>query len=148
MMNRTEFEQLRNLPGKKISTDISFSTKSDSSPNMTFENVPVDNTLGWNIVLNGTFKPHIPSVTFNFHQKGVGPICRLDVNSTIHGNAGRTHKHDLMDETDQKPAKNLPHAVARPDLDDKTVTQVWQTLCKQAQIDHQGVFNAPDEEGG
>jgi hypothetical protein len=144
-MNRTEFERLRDLPGKTITVDIEFSEKRESSPNLTFEQVPIKNALGLDIILNGTFKPHIPSVTFNFHQKGVGPICRLDVNGTAHGLAGRTHKHDLQDESDQKPSKNLPYAIPRTDLANYSVRQLWDMLCQDANITHDGVFKSPDE---
>jgi hypothetical protein len=147
-MNRTDFEQLRDLPGKTIPVDIRFSAKRETSPNWTFENVPVINTLGWEIILNGTYKPHIPSITFNFVQKGVGPICRLDVNGTVHPGAGRSHKHDLQQETDQKPSRNLPHAIPRNELSQKPVREIWEMLCKQANIIHNGVFYAPDEGEG
>lgn len=143
-MNKHEFESLRDLPGKVISQDIKFTLRSETSPNWVFDNIPLQNALGWEIVLNGTFKPHIPSVTFNFYQRGVGPICRLDVNGTCHKDVGRTHKHALRDEQDQK--RNLPTAVARPELNDQSVRAVWETLCQDARIDHQGKFYSPDEE--
>lgn len=145
-MNRIEFERLRDLPDKKIKADIKFTLKKETSPNLTFDNIPLQNSLDWDILLNGTYKPNIPSVTFNFVLRGTGPICRLDVNGQVHRSVGRTHKHSLQQESDSKPSENLPHADARPDLADKSVREIWETLCKQAKIIHEGTFTPPDEE--
>jgi hypothetical protein len=141
-MNRNEFEALRNLPGKQISADIRFELKQATSPNLTFEDVVVNNSLNYEVVLNGTFKPDIPSVTFNFVVRGIGPICRVCVNGTLHPGAGRTHKHDLRRDGD--PRTNLPTAVARPDLVGKTSKEVWDTLLLQASIVHTGTFYEPE----
>lgn len=144
-MNKSEFDQLRNLPGKVIAADIAFSERKDvGSDTLVFDQVEVQNSLEWDVVLNGTYKPSIPSVTFNFVIRGTGPICRVCVNGTVHGDAGRTHKHDLQTEND--PRLNLPIAVARPDLNGKSVREIWQTLCFQANISHTGVLKDP--EGG
>ena len=142
-MNRNDFELLRNLPGKVISADVEFVVRTDSRPNLTFEQVRVENDLGYDVTLNGTYKPLIPSVTINFVIRGVGPICRIDVNGPKHGDAGRTHKHDLREE--ECPRRNLPHAVPRPDLADKTPTEVWRIIREQANIVHTGAFRDPRE---
>ena len=141
-MNRSEFEALRSLPDKQITADIRFELKQATSPNLTFEDVPVENALQYEVILNGTFKPDLPSVTFNFVLRGVGPICRVCVNGALHSGAGRTHKHDLRRESD--PRNNLPEAVARPDLADLSVREVWEILLKQANIVHTGAFHLPD----
>ncbi len=144
-MNRQEFEQLRDLPAKKIAADIIWTAPRDGRPNLIFEQVELENDLGLDVVVNGTFKPDIPSVTFNFVLRGVGPICRVDVNGTIHGDAGRTHKHDLRRDTD--PRNNLPTAVARADLDGKAAREVWEDLCERAKIAHAGQFTDPQGGG-
>ncbi len=141
-MNRMEFEQLRDLADKSITAEIAFRTSKDTSPNLTFNEVIVKNSQGWEVVLNGTYKPDIPSVTFNFVVRGVGPICRLDVNGTVHKEAGRTHKHDLLMDEDSR--KNLPTAVARKELEGKTAREIWEILCKQANITHIGAFIDPE----
>lgn len=141
-MNRAEFEQLRALSGKVIDADIEFKASSKTSPCLVFEQVQVRNDLNWEVLLNGTYKPFIPAVSFNFVIKGLGPICRLDVNGTIHGEQGRTHKHDLHDEED--PRRNLPQAISRQDLKGKTARQVWELLCQQANIVHTGRFFDPE----
>ena len=82
-MNRSEFEALRSLPDKQITADIRFELKQATSPNLTFEDVPVENALQYEVILNGTFKPDLPSVTFNFVLRGVGPICRKVIPETI-----------------------------------------------------------------
>ncbi len=140
-MTPAEFQQLRDLPGKVVAADIEFKSGKDSRPNQTFEGISVLNALNWEVLLNGTYKPDVPAITFNFSIRGIGPVCRVDVNGTIHGNAGRTHKHDLRREDD--PRRNLPSALARPDLVGLTPRQVWEDLCQRAQIQHTGVFIDP-----
>jgi len=144
-MNRREFEQLRDLPDKRVSADIVWTAPRDGKPNLIFEQVELENSLGLDVVIIGTFKPDIPSVTFNFVLRGVGPICRVDVNGTIHGDAGRTHKHDLRRETD--PRNSVPTAVARADLEGKSARGVWNDLCERAKIEHAGTFSDPQGGG-
>jgi len=141
-MNRNEFDVLRNLPGKRIAADIRFESKQATNPNLTFEEVSVENSLNYEVVLNGTYKPDIPSVTFNFVLRGTGPICRLCVNGTIHPGSGRTHKHDLRQDSD--PRNNLPAAIARPELEGRSVKEIWETLMAQANISHTGIFHDPE----
>ena len=133
-MNRAEFEKLRDVPDKEINQNIVY--RMESPVTLSFDNVAVSNSLGIDLVLNGVIKPGIPQYKFNFHVRGVGPICRVEVNGKIHGTAGRTHKHDLQMES--CPRMNLPHAVARPDLAAMTVEEVWATICRQAHIKHLG----------
>jgi hypothetical protein len=139
-MDRAEFETLRDLPHKQVVDDITFTPKNATT--LVFQDVPVANALGLDLVLNGSFKPDIPAVKYNFSIKGVGPICRVDVNGSIHGTEGRTHKHDLQ--TDSCPRKNLPTAKARPDLERLTALQVWQKVCAMANIQHTGRFEEPE----
>ena len=143
-MNRNEFEQLRNLPGKRITVDIAFTATRDGKPNLVFDQVAVANDLGWDVLLNGTYKPDIPAISFNIVIRGLGPVCRVEVNGPIHGDAGRTHKHDLRN--DEDPRLNLPDVVARPHLEGRSAREVWETLCRQANIIHEGTFHDP--EGG
>lgn len=140
-MDHEEFKQLRDLPGKRISEDIVWSQPTDMKPNYVFERVNVENDLGWRVLVNGTFKPGIPSVTYNFQVVGVGPICRVTVNGVFHRGAGRTHKNDLRKESD--PRNNLPTAVARTDLEDQSPAEVWRDLCNRAKITHDGTFLDP-----
>lgn len=71
-MTRTEFEELRDLPGKSIQDDIVWSQERGMGPNLVFRDVAVVNTLGCPLVLNGTFKPLLSAVTFNFVLRGTG----------------------------------------------------------------------------
>jgi hypothetical protein len=141
-MTRREFEQLRDLPDKVISDDVKFSLTNATSPNLTFEEILITNSLNWEVVLNGTYKPSIPSVTYNFVIRGTGPICRVCVNAMVHKDVGRTHKHDLQDEQDSR--RNLPTAVARPDLVGKTARKIWDDLMQRANIIHTGRFIDPE----
>ncbi len=140
-MDRVEFEQLRDLPGKTIPGDIRYLRRPDASPALTFEGVPVENELGWSVLLNGRYVPATGYFNFNFVVKQVGPICRVCVNGPDHPGTGRTHKHDLRVDVD--PRRNLPTAVARPDLATLTPAQVWAALCQAAQINHAGEFIDP-----
>ncbi|MDZ4802531.1 MAG: hypothetical protein SGI92_30600 [Bryobacteraceae bacterium] len=105
-----------------------------------FDNIKVENSMGLDLRVNGKFNPLVPSIVYNFKVKGVGAICRVEVNNTMHGGA-RTHKHSLQNEED--PRRNLPATVARPDLEGKSPREVWTILCRQANIVHVGEFVDP-----
>jgi hypothetical protein len=140
-MDRQAFEELRRLPDKVIRSDIRFAPERGFGGNSVFRDVTVENRLDWDVVLNGTFKPLLGAITFNFVVRGVGPICRVDVNGTIHREAGRTHKHELKQKED--PYRNLPFALPRPDLVGRSAREVWTTLCHDASIHHEGNFFDP-----
>lgn len=140
-MTRAEFVQLRDLPDKRVREDIRFVESNDSRPNRVFSDIQIENSLGLDVRVNGTYKPDIPALSLNVTVRGVGPICRVEVNGTIHGPAGRTHKHDLR--VERCPRKNLPHAVARPDLVELSPREVWEVLCREARIAHVGHFVDP-----
>jgi len=139
-MDRQTFEKLRDLPDKEILDDISF--KKENAGTLSFDNVRVYNSMGIDLLLNGKYKPDIPSVRFNFCVRGTGPVCRVEVNSSIHGESGRTHKHSLQKES--CPRRNLPYAESRDDLKDKDTGQIWEILCRQSKINHKGIFIKPD----
>lgn len=142
-MNRTQFEQLRDLPEKVIEGDIVFLPSKNISTIFESERIEVENALGIALVLNCTYIPDISRLKFNFHVQGVGAICRIEVNGVVHGDAGRTHKHHLVKET--CPRKNLPEADARPDLDAlaHSPKAIWDKVCEQANIVHLGEFKEP-----
>jgi hypothetical protein len=142
-MNRHEFETLRDLPDKEILSDIAFTPSKDTSTTLVFEQVKVSNSLGYDLVLNGSYIPDIPQVKFNFVVRGVGPICRIEVNGKVHRRVGRTHKHYLM--TADCPRLNLPEADTRLDLDlqNQTTKEIWEIICQQANITHRGEFKQP-----
>jgi hypothetical protein len=147
-MNRAEFTHLRELPGKRIDGDIEFRQVRGAAPNLVFDQVPIHNTLGWDVILNGTYKPHIPSVTFNFYLRGAGPICRLCVNGVVHRDVGRTHKHELIKDEDSR--LNLPTAFRRAgdfDMHRQTVDSIWRQLCTEASIVHSGAIIYPEGKG-
>lgn len=139
-MDKSEFEALRDLPDKVIKADIVFTPKNATT--LFFQDVPVSNSLDLEVVLYGTFKPDIPTVTYNFVLKGVGPICRIDVNGTIHKDQGRTHKHGLQ--KDSCPRNNLPQAQNRPDFEKLTAKEAWDKICGMANITHEGRFEEPE----
>ena len=140
-MTRLEFHALRDLPDKRITADIAFKTSAATGSNLTFDNVAVENSLGVEVIMNGTFKPGIPTVTYNFYVRSQGPICRVCVNGTFHGEGGRTHKHELRDEADQR--LNLPTVLPRPELENLSPREVWNKLMQDAKIVHTGIFIDP-----
>lgn len=143
-MNRKEFELLRDLSDKVIESDIIWSQKKGMAKNLVFDKIQVLNSLGFDVLLNGTYKPALKAISFNFVVSGIGPICRLEINGLSHGKAGRNHKHDLNDESD--PCNNLPYAINKDDLANKNPTELWRILCSFANIKHNGNFIDP--EGG
>ena len=141
-MNRAEFERLRSLQGKRITSDIEFTELRQARPNLVFDGISVENVDGWDVVLNGTYKPGVPAITYNFVLRGFGPICRIEVNGTSHPGVGRTHKHELRKETDSR--LNLPGPTVRADIQQSSSPrQVWELLCKEAKIEHTGEFKDP-----
>jgi len=146
-MNRVDFEALRDLPEKIIQTNIRFTRKRQTDPLLWTEDVSVNNSLGIDVRLTIQLNPEVGSKTINVHAPGTGPICRLDVDGPAHRPCGRSHKHSLQAE--QCPERNLPDGVIdRPDLAGQSVLAVFQEFCRMANIDHQGVFEEPLNEGG
>jgi hypothetical protein len=82
--------------------------------------------------------------TVNVYALGTGPICRLDVDGTRHGEAGRSHKHALQ--TERCPDRNLPDGVvARADLAGRMMREVFDELCRIADISFSGALQDPGE---
>ena len=140
-MTRTEFVELRKTQ-KTISVDIEFRPDKHFEDTWLFaKDIPVENHLGYKVILDGEYNRITKAFGLNFTVVGVGPVCRTEVNGKIHKEAGRTHKHDLRTEKD--PKNNLPEAVYRPDLENKKPREVWEIVCQQANIDHTGSFIDP-----
>jgi hypothetical protein len=139
-MNRTEFDELLGIPNKRVLGDIRF-IQGGAGPILQFQGISVENSLGWEISLNGSYNPLTGFIKFNFVAKGVGPICRVCVKGKVH-NGSRTHKHDLRYET--CPTQNLPYTIDRPDLENMNARQVWDDLCRRANLVHDGQFFDPD----
>lgn len=138
-VNRTQFEAVRDVPGKVIRADIRFSRRQA----LTVEGIVITNDAAVDLRLNITFNPEVGSKTFNVHVPGVGPICRLDVDGPAHRPAGRSHKHSLR--TERCPDRNLPDGVVdKPELSGQSVRELFDFFCELAQIRHEGTFEAPD----
>lgn len=142
-MNRNEFELLRDLPGKVIRGDIKFSRKQALAPLLVAEDLVIENAQGVELRLAVHANPATGAKTVNVHVPGIGAICRLDVDGTAHGAAGRSHKHSLQ--TDRCPDRNLPDGVvARPELAGQPPRAVFGEFCQMAHITHDGTFHDPD----
>jgi hypothetical protein len=141
-VDRDEFELLRDLPNKEVTQDIVFRKDKNLPPGVfRTDQVRVENALDYNVVVEAHFTPLTGATVFNFFLEGTGPICRFEVNSTIHGDAGRTHKHDLR--TPRCPSQNLPNALARPDFEGLTSRELWGLICRHARIIHTGQLELP-----
>jgi hypothetical protein len=144
-VNRTEFDAIRDIPGKVIEGDIKFARRQATLPALTAENIAIVNTGGVELRLNITYNPDVGSKTFNVYVPGVGPICRLDVDGPAHRPAGRSHKHSVQ--IDRCSDRNLRDGVVdRPDLAGKTLADLFSEFCHMAKITHAGTFEAPAEE--
>lgn len=139
-MTREEFELLRTHP-KRIEADIKFDFSKDARPALIFDKVPILNDLGYDLVMNGRFLAATNTLVFNVVLRHDGAICRVCVEGQIHDDAGRTHKHELRSKEDTR--RNLPTAIARPDLNFKRPKDVWDDLCERARIEHTGKFIDP-----
>jgi hypothetical protein len=136
-MNRLEFEALRDLPDKVIRDSIRLTQKLASRPLLTAEKIPIENTAGYPLVMNIHFNPETDYKGINVTLSGEGPICRLDVDGTNHGAAGRSHKHSVQDE--QSIRRNLRDGVIpRKDLSGKSLSDVVCDFFERAQIRFEG----------
>ncbi len=146
-IERNEFESLRDILGKKIQQDIQFSNKRQTSPYLVAEDIFIENSQELDLRMSILYNPIIGSKTINVHVSGLGPICRLDVDGPAHRPFGRSHKHSLQNE--RCPDRNLPDGVMdRPDLLGKSLKDVFETFCRMAHIQHEGIFFSPDNPQG
>lgn len=136
-MDRTEFEVLRDLQGKLIEGDVRLASSSHLGSVLAADDILIRNSANAGLILNLTYLPARRGFKINVHVRGVGPICRLEVNGPEHPGATRTHKHALR--TSRCPNRNLHQDVAaRPDLQGKTMQEVWRSFCEMASISHHG----------
>jgi hypothetical protein len=143
-MNRSEFEALRELPGKRIRGDIRFVRTKTTAPAVVADGIVVENAADTELRMNLSCNLESGAKTINVYVPGVGPICRLDVDGPAHRQVGRSHKHSLQ--TDRCPDRNLPEEVkARPELSGKTLRDVFEAFCVIAKIEHDGTIESPDE---
>jgi len=142
-MERTEFEALRDLPGKEIKQAVRFRRTAPLRPNVVADEIEIVNSAGTELRLTVHYNPERGSKTFNVHVPGVGPICRLDVDGPAHRPAGGSHKHSCQGPADP----NLRDGVVdRPDLSGKTLTELFTTFCQMAKIDFTGSIEELPEE--
>jgi hypothetical protein len=142
-MNRTEFEALRDVAGKVVRGDINFKQRDQTRPHF-IADVDIENTAGYALRLMIRYNPEVGSKTFSVDARGVGPICRLDVDGSNHPGAGRQHKHALR--TERCPDRNLPDGVEpRPELAGQSVRKCFEEFCRLGLIVHEGRLIAPDE---
>lgn len=94
--------------------------------------------------MNINFNPETGAKGINVTLVGEGPICRLDVDGPRHGDAGRSHKHSVQDESSVR--RGLRDGVlARADLSGKSLQEIFEDFCVAANIVHEGLFEAPDD---
>lgn len=145
-MNRRDFEALRDLAGKRISGTIKLSLKQATQPLMTADRIPIHNSQGVAVWMNINFNPETGAKAINVTLVGEGPICRLDVDGSCHGDAGRSHKHSVQDENSVRRSLR-DGVVARPDLSGRSLREVFADFCAAASIVHDGSLEVPGEDG-
>lgn len=102
----------------------------------------IHNEGGWKLLLNINYNPEVGSKVFNVRAEDVGPICRLCVDGTAHGDMGRSHKHSLQ--AARCPDRNLPDGViAKPELSGCSLRECFEKFCEMAGVEHRGQFQEP-----
>ena len=105
---------------------------------------PIENTSGYDVRLNIRYNIEVESKTFAVDVRGVGPICRLDVDGHNHPPVGRHHKHALQ--TEKCTNRNLPDGVTDySHLAGQSLRACFAEFCRLGGISHEGQLNAPDE---
>lgn len=146
-MDRNEFERLRDLSGKRIVGDIRLTQRSDISAAWEAKDIAIVNAEGVDARLTVQIVSETGAKTLNVKVTGVGPICRLEVDSRPHKPAGRSHKHALH--TPECPRENLKRGVIdRGDLNGQSLNAVFDAFCRMAHIVHDGALIVPPEADG
>jgi len=146
-MDRRTFETLRDLPGKTISVPIRLSQKQATHPILSAERIPIENSENVSLWMNLNYNPETGTKGINVTFVGEGPICRLDVDGSSHGNAGRSHKNSVQD--DRSIRRSLRDGVVpRAELSGKSLRVVFDDFCRAANITHTGTFVDPESEAG
>lgn len=136
-MDRLEFEALRELSDKAIRGSIRLIQKQATRPLQTAERIRIENSFGYSLLMNINYNPETGSKGINVTLAGEGAICRLDVDGTNHGAAGRSHKHSVQDE--QSVRRSLRDGVVpRSDLNGKSLRDVFRDFCERARIRFEG----------
>lgn len=137
IMTRAEFEALLKSPGKSIRRPIELAPD-PSQPRKLVAQAIINNHDGDEAVIHVRFDTRTLSKTINVVVNGVGPICRLDVDGARHRTEGRHHKHDLR--TERCPERNLPEAVAGPELSGRSIEDIFSAFCHDAGIRNAGLI--------
>jgi hypothetical protein len=146
-MDGPEFRRLRDLPGKRIIGDIRLAPRSDISVAWEVKDILITNADGVDARLTIQLVTETGAKTLNVKVAGVGPICRLEVDSRPHRPAGRSHKHALY--TPDCPRDNLKRHVAdRSDLNGLPLKEVFDAFCRMAHITHEGALILPPDLDG
>ena len=143
-MDRGELENLRDLPNKTIERDIILQRNKDTSPLLAIV-VPIKNSAGVDAKVRIEINEKTDAKTINVFIAGVGPICRLDIDTKPHGSFDESHKHSLKEPDCSHPSVNLSRKIEnRNDLSGKTIEEVFNDFCSKAKIKHIGKFLIQD----
>jgi len=138
-MDRIQFERIRDLPRKIIRGDIVLKSKKERSGVYIADDISIENSLGIEARLKIEWREETDAKCINVHVRGLGPICRLDVDSLRHKPCGRSHKHALK--TPSCPENNLNIDVLdRKDLSGLDIEAVFKEFCDISHIEHSGTF--------
>lgn len=139
-MDRTEFERLRDLSGKRIEGNIVLQRSKNLSP-LLLAKVSILNDAGVTASLRIELNEQTDAKTLNVTISDVGPVCRLEVDSRPHKKIGRSHKHSLKLPDCPHSAVNLSRDICeRNDLNGKSIQEVFTDFCKKANICFDGTL--------
>ena len=129
---------------KTVNEDVSFEFAPKETRVLEFKNIVIlTDSVPYVVTIHGRYLCRTREISYTFVAEGVGPIARYDIRGSRHRNAGRTHFQSMR--TLSCPRQNLPHADARPDLEDFNAEQTWQVLLSEAGLTHTGNFFRPED---
>ena len=89
-MDRVDFEKLRDLPDKIINGNIILRPKKDRIGVYIMDDIVIENSLNTDARLKVEWMEETDAKCINVHIKGLGAICRLEVDSKAHRPCGRS----------------------------------------------------------
>jgi hypothetical protein len=96
------------------------------------------------LYMGGHFNCRTGGTTFSFTVEGIGAICRYCIGGAVHKPYGRNHVHKVKKERDVE--RRLPSIERRDELKNLTPKKIWETVCAEANIHHNGEFFEPEAE--
>ena len=134
-----DFDALLSDESKRIDRDITWSEDEDHSLSREFL-VEVTSSVGWPLVVRGSYNPFVPALTYALILKTVGRIYALCLGKDHHNPTcdwiGDRHKHRWNEKLRDKEAY-VPQDITA------TASQIhlaWEQFLRETRITHHGVL--------